>query len=52
MIVVLTFLWLTSLRGDPPPSLPALAAINTAFFAVVLTWAAWMATARPMVARP
>jgi membrane-bound metal-dependent hydrolase YbcI (DUF457 family) len=51
MIVILTFLWLTSLRGDPPPSLVALAGINTVFFAVVLTWAAWMSKARPVVAR-
>jgi hypothetical protein len=47
MIVILTLLWLTSLRGDPPPSLSALAAINTVFFAVVLAWAAWMNRARP-----
>ena len=48
MIVILTFLWLTSLRGDPPPSLSALAEINTVFFAIVLTWAAWMNRARPL----
>jgi membrane-bound metal-dependent hydrolase YbcI (DUF457 family) len=47
MIVVLTLLWLTSLRGDPPPSLMALAVINTIFWAVVLAWAAWMTRARP-----
>jgi hypothetical protein len=46
MIVMLTFLWLASLRGDPPPSLSALAVINTVFFIVVLTWAAWMDRAR------
>jgi membrane-bound metal-dependent hydrolase YbcI (DUF457 family) len=48
MIVILTFLWLTSLRGDPPPSLSALAVINTVFFVVVLTWAAWMNRARTL----
>lgn len=47
MIVILTVLWLTSLRGDPPPSLSALAVINTVFFAIVLAWAAWMTRARP-----
>lgn len=50
MIVILTLLWLTSLRGDPPPSLQALAVVNTVFFAVVLTWAAWMNRARPALA--
>jgi membrane-bound metal-dependent hydrolase YbcI (DUF457 family) len=50
MIVILTFLWLASLRGDPPPSLSALAVINTVFFAVVLSWAAWMNRARPVSA--
>ena len=49
MIVILTALWLVSLRGDPPPSLGALARINTVFFAIVLTWAAWMNHARPVV---
>ena len=49
MIVILTFLWLTSLRGDPPPSLSALAMVNTVFFAVVLAWAAWMNRARKVV---
>jgi hypothetical protein len=48
VIVILTFLWLTSLRGDPPPSLSALAVINTIFFVVVLAWAAWMNRARPV----
>lgn len=48
MIVILTILWLTSLRGDPPPSLSALAMINTVFLAVVLSWAAWMTRARPL----
>ena len=51
MILVLTVLWLTSLRGDPPPSLSALAVINTVFFAVVLAWAAWMTRARPSLFR-
>jgi hypothetical protein len=46
--VILTFLWLTSLRGDPPPSLLALAVVNTVFFAVVLSWAAWMNKTRPV----
>jgi hypothetical protein len=52
MIVILTLLWLTSLRGDPPPSLPALAVINTVFFAAVLAWAAWMNRARTVVRQP
>ena len=51
MIVVLTALWLISLRGDPPPSLALLARIDTVFFAVVLTWAAWMNRARAVVTR-
>ena len=51
MILVLTALWLISLRGDPPPSLGSLARINTVFFAVVLTWAAWMNRARAVVTR-
>jgi len=46
MIVLLTALWLISLRGDPPPGLPALALTNTIFFAVVLAWASWMNRAR------
>jgi membrane-bound metal-dependent hydrolase YbcI (DUF457 family) len=50
MIVVLTALWLVSLRGDPPPSLVVLAATNVVFFAVVLAWAAWMNRARPVAA--
>jgi membrane-bound metal-dependent hydrolase YbcI (DUF457 family) len=49
MIVVLTALWLVSLRGDPPPSLGALARVNTVFFAIVLAWAAWMNRARAVV---
>lgn len=49
MLVILTFLWLTSLRGDPPPSLGALASVNAVFFAVVLAWAAWMNRARAVV---
>jgi hypothetical protein len=51
MIVILTALWLASLRGDPPPSLGALAGVNTVFFAIVLTWAAWMNHARTVVTR-
>lgn len=42
MIVLLTALWLISLNGAPPPSLPALAATNTVFFAIVFLWAFWM----------
>ena len=42
MIVVLTVLWLISLRGDPPPSLSGLAIANSVFFTIVLAWAAWM----------
>ena len=46
MVILLTALWLISLRGDPPPSLSALAIVNTVFFAVVLAWAAWMDRSR------
>jgi hypothetical protein len=42
MIVLLTALWLISLRGDPPPSLGSLAIVNTIFFAIVEAWAFWM----------
>jgi membrane-bound metal-dependent hydrolase YbcI (DUF457 family) len=42
MIVLLTLLWLISLRGDPPPSLSALAVINSIFFLVVAAWAYWI----------
>jgi membrane-bound metal-dependent hydrolase YbcI (DUF457 family) len=49
MIAVLTALWVTSLRGDPPPSLSAMAAVNAVFFAVVLAWAAWMSRARAVL---
>jgi hypothetical protein len=41
-VVLLTLLWIISLRGDPPPSLKSLAAVNTVFFVVVETWAFWM----------
>jgi membrane-bound metal-dependent hydrolase YbcI (DUF457 family) len=50
MMVILTALWLVSLRGDPPPSLSALAGVNTVFFAVVMAWAAWMNHARTVTA--
>jgi len=50
MIILLTALWLISLRGDPPPSLAALAIVNTVFFAVVLAWASWMNRSRPAAA--
>jgi hypothetical protein len=46
MMIVLTALWLISLRGDPPPSLSALAIVNTVFLAVVLAWASWMNRSR------
>jgi membrane-bound metal-dependent hydrolase YbcI (DUF457 family) len=49
MITLLTALWLISLRGDPPPSLSALAIVNTVFFAVVLAWAAWMNRSRTTI---
>jgi membrane-bound metal-dependent hydrolase YbcI (DUF457 family) len=42
MIVLLSALWLISLRGDPPPSLSQLAIVNTVFFVVVAAWAYWM----------
>jgi hypothetical protein len=42
MIALLTILWLLSLSGDPPPSLQALAIINTIFIAIVEAWAYWM----------
>jgi hypothetical protein len=50
MMVILTAVWLVSLRGDPPTSLTALARTNTVFLAVVLAWAAWMNHARTVVA--
>ena len=46
MIVLLTALWLIRLGGEPPPSLFALAVINTIFFAVVELWAFWMNRSR------
>jgi hypothetical protein len=49
VIVLLTALWLISLRGDPPPSLSAMAAVNTVFFAVVLAWASGMNRSRSVV---
>ena len=42
MIVLLTLLWIVSLRGDPPPSLKSLAIVNSVFFGIVETWAFWM----------
>lgn len=51
MIVVLTVLWVASLGGDPPPSLRALAVINTIFFALVEAWAFWMNRSRPLRTR-
>ena len=42
MIVLLTVFWLISLNGDPPPSLSALAVVNTVFFGVLLAWAVWI----------
>ena len=50
MIGILTGLWLVSLRGDPPPSLSAMAGVNTVFFAVLFAWSAWMNRARPVTA--
>jgi membrane-bound metal-dependent hydrolase YbcI (DUF457 family) len=49
MIVLLTALWVLSLRGDPPPSLASLAIVNTVFFAVVLFWAQWMNRSRALI---
>jgi hypothetical protein len=46
MIVLLTALWIISLRGDPPPSLTSLAIVNSVFFAIVLLWAHWMNRSR------
>jgi len=46
MIVLLTVLWLISLRGDPPPSLKSLAIVNTVFFTIVGLWAYWMDRSR------
>ncbi len=42
MMVLLTVIWLTSLRGDPPPSLSSLAVVNTVFIAIILLWASWV----------
>jgi hypothetical protein len=49
MIVVLTALWLISLRGDPPPSLKSLVIVNTIFFLTVEGWAYWMDRSRTNV---
>jgi membrane-bound metal-dependent hydrolase YbcI (DUF457 family) len=49
MIAILTTLWVISLRGDPPPSLSALASVNAVFFVVVLGWAMWMGHARAVL---
>ena len=46
MIVLLTTLWLISLNGDPPPSLYALAVVNSVLFAIVETWAFWVRNRR------
>jgi hypothetical protein len=46
MIVLLTVLWMISLRGDPPPSLKSLAVVNTIFFVTVEAWAFWMDRSR------
>jgi LexA-binding, inner membrane-associated putative hydrolase len=42
IIVLLTLLWIVSLRGDPPPSLKSLAIVNTVFFVIVAAWAYWI----------
>jgi hypothetical protein len=52
MIALLTALWIISLRGDPPPSLSAMAIFNIAFLAVVLGWAAWMNRSRTEAVSP
>jgi membrane-bound metal-dependent hydrolase YbcI (DUF457 family) len=46
MIVLLTALWVISLRGDPPPSLSAFAVVNSVFFLIVEAWAYWMNRSR------
>ncbi len=51
MIILLTALWLQSLNGDPPPSLSALAVVDTVFMAIVIAWAAWMNRSRSYVLR-
>ena len=52
MIVLLTALWVTSLGGDPPPSLRFLAIVNTIFFTIVLAWAYWMNLRRLHIGAP
>jgi hypothetical protein len=50
MVAVLTVLWVASLGGDPPPSLPSLAIVNTIFFVLLEAWAVWMNRSRPLLA--
>jgi membrane-bound metal-dependent hydrolase YbcI (DUF457 family) len=42
MVAALTLLWLTSLRGTPPPNMPAVIVVNLALLAAVLGWAYWI----------
>jgi hypothetical protein len=48
MVAVLTALWVVSLGGAPPPSLAAVAVVNTMIGAVVLAWAYWINRLRPL----
>ena len=47
VVAVLSVLWVSSLSGDPPPSLRALAIVNTIFLTVLLMWAEWIERSRP-----
>ena len=49
VVAVLTLLWISSLRGDPPPNLQALALVNSIFLALLGVWAMWVDRNRPAV---
>jgi hypothetical protein len=42
MIAVLTAIWIVSLRGTPPPDVPAVAVVNSVLFSIVMLWALWI----------
>jgi hypothetical protein len=48
MIAVLTVLWIVSLGGAPPPSLLAVAIVNSVLGLAVLAWAYWVNRLRPV----
>ena len=52
VVAVLTLLWVSSLGGDPPPSLQVLAIANTVLLAVLGVWAMWIDRNRPALVPP